>query len=107
MGQVLLRRGDAAGAFERLGQLSGDIAESGLTFALRALAGAQADKASEAVKLAQRAESAAPNDPNVKALLARALWTMGERDQARTLARAALALDPQRTSLRRWLGDSP
>jgi Flp pilus assembly protein TadD len=91
---------------ERLGQLSGDLAESGLALALRALAGAQADKASEAVKLAQRAESAAPNDPGVKALLAQALWAMGERDQARGMARAALALDPQRTSLRRWLGDS-
>ena len=106
MGQLLLRRGDAAGAFERLGQLSGDVAESGLALALRALAGAQADKASEAVKLAQRAESAAPNDPGVKALVAQALWAMGERDQALALARAALALDPHRTSLRRWLGDS-
>lgn len=106
MGQLLLRRGDAAGALERLGQLSGDVAESGWTLALRALATARVNKASEAVKLAQRADASAPNDPGVKALLAQALWAMNEREQALTMALGALALDPHRTSLRRWLADS-
>lgn len=106
MGQLALRRGDAAAASERLGQLSGDLAESGLVLALRALAGAKDDKASEAVKLAQRADAVSPSDPQVKALLAQALWAMGEPEQARAMARGALALDPWRLSLRRWLADS-